>query len=428
MTLEKLLDELQTQNIFLSGGAGVGKSYLTNKIINVYEKLGKSVVALGSTGISAVNIGGYTLHSFLLFGIANSIEELKRNDKRNKSRINELKKIFSNLDLIVIDEISMVSAQLMDMIHYRLDSLGFNGRLMVVGDFYQLPPVKKNSANKNSMLFKEEVFAFESSAWLRFDFKSIILNEVKRTTDSKFIDILSKIRVGVCDSNVKSFLQELKQKEPKYPLEPTYLFGRNVDALELNRKKLALIDSDELYYFWNIEKFRDVNEKKLESWSKSLPIDEILSLKVGAPVIFTINQWGKYVNGQRGVVIEVSSDKIVVRSNGKDIELSQHSFEMTELNPETLEAEVIATISQYPIKLAYAITIHKSQGMSIEFLNCNLDYLFASGQLYVAISRATNPSFLKISYNRSDFNSYLDRVIIRNEQIDRFYEEISNES
>jgi len=427
MTLEKLLDLLQTQNIFLSGGAGVGKSYLTNKIINIYEKLGKNVVALGSTGISAVNIGGYTLHSFLIFGISNSVEELKRNDKRNKNRIKELKKIFSNLDLIIIDEISMVSAQLMDMIYYRLDSLGFNGRVMMVGDFYQLPPVKKSN-NKENALFKEEIFAFESSAWSRFNFKSVILKDVKRTKDLKFINILSKVRVGICDSEVKEFLQELKTKEPSYPVEPTYLFGRNIDALALNKEKLALIDSDELYYFWNIEKFRDISDKKLEAWSKSLPIDEILSLKVGAPVIFTINQWGKYVNGQRGVVVEVSSDKIVVRSNGKDIELAQHSFEMTELNPETLEPEVIATISQYPIKLAYAITIHKSQGMSIEFLNCNLDYLFASGQLYVAISRATNPNFLKISYNRSDFNNYLDRVIVTNEQIDRFYEEINNEN
>ena len=422
MIFEKLLKLLETNNIFLSGGAGVGKSYLTNKIIQTYQKNGKSVVPLGSTGISAVNIGGYTIHSFFVFGIANNLEELKYFDKRNKSRLNELKKIVSKLDLIVIDEISMVSATLMDMIYYRLWSLGFSGRLLVVGDFYQLPPVIKR--NKDNNLFSQEIFAFESMAWSKFDFKTIILDEVKRVDDLEFVNILSKIRVGICDSEVKEYLNFLLNRDVKFPADPTYLFGRNNTALDLNREKLALLDSDEMFYYWQVEKLEDVNDKRFESWANALPIEKILNLKVGAPVIFTKNEWGRYVNGQRGVVVDVDVDKIVVRSKGKDIELKQHTFEMTEFDSDSLEPRVVATISQYPIKLAYAITIHKSQGMSIELLNCNLDHLFASGQLYVAISRSSNPKFLKIDYSRSDFNSYLDRVIVKNEIVDKFYSEL----
>ena len=422
MAFEKLLKLLETNNVFLSGGAGVGKSYLTNKIIQTYQKNGKSVVPLGSTGISAVNIGGYTIHSFFVFGIANNLEELKYFDKKNKKRLNDLKKILSNIDLIIIDEISMVSAALMDMIYYRLWSSGFSGKLLVVGDFYQLPPVIKT--NKDNNLFSQEIFAFESMAWSKFDFKPIILDEVKRVNDLDFVKILSKIRVGICDREVKEYLNFLLNRDINFPAEPTYLFGRNDTALALNREKLALLDGDEMDYYWQVEKLEDFHQKRFESWANALPVDKVLNLKVGAPVIFTKNEWGRYVNGQRGVVVDVDVDKIVVRSKGKDIELKQHTFEMTEFDSDSLEPKVIATISQYPIKLAYAITIHKSQGMSIELLNCNLDHLFASGQLYVAISRSSNPKFLKIDYSRSDFNSYLERVIVKNEIVDKFYSEL----
>jgi ATP-dependent exoDNAse (exonuclease V) alpha subunit len=419
MNSSDLINLLQDRNIFLSGGAGVGKSYLTNEIISQYEKNGKNVIPLGSTGISAVNIGGYTLHSFFVFGIAKDIEELKSYDNRNKKRVNELKKILKETDLIIIDEISMVSSALMDMIYYRLFSLGFAGKLMVVGDFYQLPPIVKKDS-KNS-LFKEEVYAFESSSWKRFDFYPVILSEVKRTTNKEFAYILEKIRKGICDSEVKSYLASLKETKLNNSSDATYLFGRNAEADSMNKKRLLELNSDENFYYWSINNIAKVNEKRLESWSKNLPINEILHLKVGAKVIFSVNSWGKYVNGQKGVVVEVDNEHIVVRSKGRDINVTQHDFELSEIDSQTLENKVVATISQYPLKLAYAITIHKSQGMSLDSLVCNLDYLFAPNQLYVAISRATDPKSLKIEYSRGDFNSYLSRVIVQNSVVDEFY-------
>ena len=426
MNSNRLLEILNSDNVFLSGGAGVGKSYLTLKIIKDIQAKDKNVIPLGSTGISAVNIGGYTLHSFFIFGLAKSLNELKEQDKKNRSRLSELKKVLQNSDLIIIDEISMVSAKLMDMIYYRLDSLGFNGKLMVVGDFYQLPPVNRDESKKS--LFKEEIYAFESSAWDRFNFKNVILKEVKRTTDLEFIQILSKIREGVCDLEVKSYLSSLLNATLPNEIEPTYLFGRNIEADSMNREKLYKLDGEEALYFWSTTTHKNIHEKRLESWANSLPVVKSLHLKVGAPIIFTVNSWGKFVNGQRGVVVELGEDYIVVRSNSRNITVTPHDFEMLELNSDTLEPEVVATISQYPIKLAYAITIHKSQGMSLSSLVCNLDNLFSPGQLYVAISRAVDPNLLKIEYSRSDFESYLSRVIMKNELVDNFYKglEVAN--
>ncbi len=426
MTPDDLYYHLEGGNIFLSGGAGVGKSYLTAKIIQLYKNEGKSVVPLGSTGISAVNIGGYTLHSFFVFGIASNLQELRVQDRKNRSRLSELKKILQNLDLLIIDEISMVSADLIDMVYYRLDSLGFRGRVLVVGDFYQLPPIVKQSSD--NALFKRSFYAFESSAWDKFDFKPIILSEIKRTKDRKFAEILSYIRKGECSSEVRNYLNTLWRGNPKFTIEPTYLFGRNKEVEQMNKEKLAKIDSDEALYFWSIEKMRSLNDKRIQSWSQALPVVQDLHLKVGAPVIFTINKWGKFVNGQRGTIVELESEHIIVESNGRDITLYKHDFELTELNSETLESETVATLSQYPIKLAYAITIHKSQGMSLESMICNVDSIFAPGQFYVAISRAIDPTMLQIDYSGHNFDNYLDRVIVKNSDVDAFYKGLEGEN
>ena len=422
MNPDDLYYQLTDNNIFLSGGAGVGKSYLTAKIIELFKQEGKSVIPLGSTGISAVNIGGYTLHSFFVFGIASTLEELRLQDKKNSSRLSELKKVLQNLDLIIIDEISMVSADLMDMIYYRLEHLGFKGSLLVVGDFYQLPPIVKQQSEDR--LFKHSFYAFESSAWNRFDFKPIILEEIKRTKDRQFAEILSFIRRGEVNSDVRNYLDWLLKNNFSSELDPTYLFGRNKEVEQMNREKLAKIVADEALYFWQIEKIRSVNEKRIESWSKALPVVESLHLKIGAPVIFTVNKWGKFVNGQRGVVVGLEADHIIVESEGREITLYRHDFELIELNRDTLESEAVAVLEQFPIKLAYAITIHKSQGMSLESMVCNVDTLFVPGQFYVAISRAIDPKYLRIDYSGNNFDNYIDRVIVKNSEVDSFYKEL----
>jgi len=418
-----VLKELKNNNIFLTGGAGVGKSYIVNKIIQYYkDEMKKEVIALGSTGISAVNIGGFTIHSFFVFGISNNFDELQVHDKKNKSRITELKKILKATDLIVIDEISMVSSDIMDMISYRLDSLGFRGKLLLVGDFFQLPPVQKFNQPKN--LFSDRLYAFESSSWRSFNFRVIKLNKMQRTTDAQFTHILKKVRIGQCDKEVIDYMLQLTQNRIK-DKNPTYLFGRNLEVNNMNRAKLSSINAKEHIFVASVEKHqKGIHQKKIDSWKKSLPIDEELVIKEGVPVLFTINKWGQYANGERGVVVKIEEDYIVVQKDSELIKVQKHEFELSDIRSGEngkIENIKLATLSQFPIKLAYAITIHKSQGMSIDNLVCNVDYIFAPSQFYVAISRAINPKNLRLEFSRGNIINYLYKIINVDKRVKEYY-------
>ncbi len=424
---DKVIDLLRSDNIFLTGGAGVGKSYLTKQIVDYYKAECKNVVVLGSTGISAVNVGGQTIHSLFVFGIANNFEELKSRDKYSKNRLKELGKILKNLHLLVIDEISMVSADLLEMILYRLRSGGFKGKLMVVGDFYQLPPVVKQK--KNDTIFGEAVYAFESSAWEHFDFVTVELMKVRRTTDVDFMNILNYVRRGELNEEVFTYLEGLRETEFD-TTNATILFGRNYEADVLNQTKVALVPTEEFVKPAEIEiKDKKLDERRLESWKKTLPVVENLILKEGVPVIFTTNRWGFYHNGERAVIEHIDADSIVVEKNNRLVKVERFDFELgrSALNEEgNIDSETVCTFSQFPLRPAYGITIHKSQGMSLDNLVCNVDYIFADSQFYVALSRAIEPKRLKISYSRGDFREYLKRVVRVSDSVTKFYENLEN--
>jgi ATP-dependent exoDNAse (exonuclease V) alpha subunit len=419
-----VLEALKHSNVFLTGGAGVGKSYITNEIIRDYKNRAKQVVSLGSTGVSAVNIGGFTIHSFFVFGISSNFEELNQSDKRAKKRLGDLKKILKATDLIIIDEISMVSADLLDMIAYRLNNYGYLGRVLFVGDFFQLPPVQKQ--NKND-IFGEKLYAFESLAWERFNLMVIELTKMKRTTDATFTHILSKVRKGICDEEVISYMSMLWNNE-EMQKEPTYLYGRNIEVEQTNRAKINELDSEETILFANIEMFGSVHKKKLASWKSMLPVSEQLTLKEGVPILFTVNKWGKFVNGERGVLREIEDDHLIVEKEDEFVRVERHEFDLLDMQVKddgTVETVSLATLSQFPLKLAYAVTIHKSQGMSIDNLVCNVDNIFAPSQFYVAISRAINPKNLKLDFNKGDLTQYLRRVIHVDERVVEYYDSLT---
>jgi len=423
--LVEVREALKHSNVFLTGGAGVGKSYMTNEIITAYRKEGRQVVALGSTGVSAVNIGGFTVHSFFVFGIAGNFDELKMGDKRAKKRLSDLKKILRATDLIVIDEISMISTDLLDMIVYRLNTLGYLGKLLLVGDFFQLPPIQKHQ-NKDH-LFGERLYAFESSAWEQLDLMVIELTEMKRTQDREFTQILHKVRRGICDEKVVSYLTKVWNHDEVYRDEPTYLYGRNLEVEQTNRAKIDELDTDETILFANIELFGNVHEKKLLGWKKMLPIAEQLTLKVGVPILFTVNKWGKFVNGERGILHKIEENYLIVEKEDEFVRVERHEFDLLDMvaKPDgTIETISLATLSQFPLKLAYAVTIHKSQGMSIDNLVCNVDNIFAPSQFYVAISRAIDPKTLKIDFNRGDLSQYLQRVIHVDQRVTEYYDRL----
>ncbi len=425
-SFNKIISILEKDNLFLTGGAGVGKSFAIKQVSKYYKAQKKSVVVLGSTGISAVNIGGQTLHSFFIFGISSNFDELKKSDRYNKSRITELNKILKNLDLLIIDEISMVSGNLMDMILYRLRNASFKGKLMVVGDFYQLPPVSKN--NSSNALFEAQ-YSFESSAWDSFDFVMAELCKIKRTDDRDFMQILGKIRVGDLDQEVVEFLESLRDNHID-EFSSTTLFGTNKEAESLNLARVSAHSGESVELQAIISKKEEsLNEKVISSWIQKLPISQNLILKEGVPVIFTTNRWGFYHNGEKGIIEHIDDDVILVQKDERLIKVERFSFDLsktvTDKKGEVVD-EVICSLEQFPLRLGYAITIHKSQGMSIKNLLCNINSIFADSQFYVALSRAIDPKYLKIEFNQGELISYLQRVIKVNPKVESFYKAQKN--
>ncbi|MEA1954378.1 MAG: AAA family ATPase [Campylobacterota bacterium] len=423
----EVVELLKHTNVFLTGGAGVGKSYITNEVISDYRKSGKQVVSLGSTGVSAVNIGGFTIHSFFVFGISSTFDELTVSDKRAKKRLLDLKKILKATDLIIIDEISMVSTNLLDMIAYRLNAYGYLGKLLLVGDFFQLPPIVKQVIKND--IFGNKLYAFESMAWERFDLSVIELTQMKRTTDAEFTHILSKVRKGLCDEEVINYMYKLWNRQ-NVEQDPTYLYGRNLEVERTNREKLNKLEGEETILFANTDMFANVHEKKLLGWINMLPVSEQLTLKVGVPILFTVNKWGKFVNGERGILRTIEDDYLIVEKDDTFVRVERHEFDLVDMlvkDDGTVETISLATLSQFPIKLAYAVTIHKSQGMSINNLICNVDNIFAPSQFYVAISRAIDPKKLKLDFNKGDLLDYLKRVIHVDKRVTEYYISLSNQ-
>ncbi|NLY04075.1 MAG: AAA family ATPase [Campylobacter sp.] len=434
---KKLLEILKENNLFLTGGGGVGKSYATRIIIDSYKEQNMGVVVLGSTGISAVNIGGVSVHSFFGFGICKNHEELKAHDKNKgtKRRIEILKEMLPKTDLLVIDEISMVSGALFDMIYLRLVNLGFKGRLLVVGDFYQLPPVSKKEENS---LFSAK-YAFSSYSWSLMKFVNVEFIHSKRTKDLEFYDVLSKIRVGEIDHKISSYLEQFLLSNFTLNEDKTVLFGRNRDADELNLAMLKRIKSPLESFSGEYEIFdKNLRSERFEKWIENLNVPTVFDFKIGAKIIFTANKYqssfsqDNYYNGEQGVINEICKNNsgkitslVILKNSGKIVEIEPKSYDLGEFIVKDGEPiyNVLASFYQFPLRLAYGITIHKSQGMSVENLTCNLNYIFAEGQLYVALSRAVDPKKLTIIYSKElNFSTYLSRSVKVAKEVKEFYE------
>ncbi|MDF1874594.1 AAA family ATPase [Sulfurimonas sp. SAG-AH-194-I05] len=390
VTIDKLRNK---QNVFLTGGAGVGKTTITKEVIEIFEGEAKKVAKLASTGMAATLIGGQTLHSFFDLGIASSIGELENNAKYIIKK--KIKKRIHAMDLIVIDEISMVSDTLFEMIQLRLEQSNFMGALLVVGDFLQLPPVVKGS--------NEVMFAFESSAWSLFNFETITLTHIYRTDDKKFIELLHHIRYGFINESIHHHLNEYIRPLANDLSAFTFLFGKNISASRHNKEQLKHID-EELFCseVQVIKHVKSVKENEINRYMNDARIEKELELKIGAPILFTRNAWN-YFNGERGVIVNKDSTYIYVKkSNDVVIKIEAVAQSKSMWKEKTIDGkkemveENIFTLYQFPIKLAFAITIHKSQGMSIEDLIIDTNEIFAPSQFYVALSRSSNPQRLNL--------------------------------
>ena len=390
IAIDKLKDK---KNVFLTGGAGVGKTTLTRELIEHFKNEAKKVAKLASTGMAATLIGGQTLHSFLDLGIASDAQELEKNGKHEIKK--KIKKLIASMNLIVIDEISMVSDTLFEMITLRLKQADFKGVLLVVGDFLQLPPVVRGGG--------EVHFAFESEAWLACEFEKVELTHIYRTDDIRFIELLHHVRFGFVDESVHNHLNEYIKPLPSDLSQFTFLFGKNLSASRHNKTQLAFIDNELVVKEAQIIKhLASANDTEVERFMNDARIEKELELKVGSPVLFTRNSWN-YFNGERGLVVNIETAYVYVqKSDGKVVKLETVAQSKAMWKEKTVDGkkeiieENLFSVYQFPIKLAFAITIHKSQGMSIEDLIIETNEIFAPSQFYVALSRSSNPARLNL--------------------------------
>lgn len=413
---KKYIEETST-NVFLTGKAGTGKTTFLN---NLRKTIFKRNIVVAPTGVAAINANGVTIHSFfqVSFGpyIPNHSEYNSPIKRFSKQKIN----IIRGLDLLIIDEISMVRADLLDAIdnvlrRYRVGgrNIPFGGvQLLLIGDLQQLIPVCKDDEWDILSKYYSSPFFFSSKALESSSFRTINLEKVFRQKDEDFIKILNNIRNNTIDNKTYEALNKryIPNFQPKDRDGYISLCTHNYQARDINNKKLNSLENPSFIYKANIE------GEFLES---AYPNDVELELKLDSQIMFLKNDYSpdsgkiRFYNGKIGKITKIDKDEIIVRCIGEDadIEVSKHIWHnyKYEINKETnqIDEKIIGSFEQYPIKLAWAITIHKSQGLTFDRVIVDSNKSFASGQVYVALSRCRtlegivlssmfNPSSIKL--------------------------------
>ena len=387
-----------SQHIYLTGKAGTGK---TTFLRSLAEHSAKSFIVIAPTGVAALNAGGVTIHSQFLFpfgaylpeGSAFQHPDLKLFDRSSLSRQHPLnaarRKVLQGIDLLVIDEISMVRADLLDAIDQRLRQARrkqqpFGGvQLLMIGDLYQLPPIMADHEWQVLMQFYDSPHFFRARALQKAGFVQVELNKVYRQQDQSFVELLNKIRHNQLTEEDLSLLNNRAGQE--FPDEAIHLVTHRRQAEAINSNRLKELSSPSFTFKASIR--GDFPER-------TYPMEEELSLKVGAQVMFIRNdtEEGAYYNGKIAEVIELSKDKIWVSMEDQErFEVSQESwknarYRINEAN-QKLEEELLGEFSHFPLRLAWAITVHKSQGLSFDQAVLDLGQAFAPGQAYVALTR-----------------------------------------
>ena len=388
------------KNIFITGHAGTGKSYILDKLKTIVPKL----TVTSTTGIAAVNVNGQTIHSWAGVGICNKpVSSVVENILDNYTLYTQIK----NCEILALDEVSMLNIQTFEYINEVLKQVRDNDepfggiQLIFIGDFFQLPPVEKR-------IEQEKKYCFESDLWKELDFHSVILNQNYRQNEKDLIKALSHIRTNNLTQKDIELLKTREVKDSEYLSDMLHIFSTNEEVRRYNQQRFNLLDSvrydfesiDTLYQNTNILSYCKVEEK--------------ISLKVGSRVMLLVNlnfETG-LINGSCGTVIEINNDDILIRfDNGINEHIQRYEFEFYKND------KLIATRKQFPLSLAYAITTHKSQGMTLDRLFVDFSRFFENGQTYVALSRVKTLEGLHIS----NFNPQKIKV---DEKIVEFYKSL----
>lgn len=385
MTQKEALEILKMgHNVFLTGKPGAGKTYLLNKYIEYLKKHKISVAITASTGIAATHIGGITIHSWSGIGVRKNLSPRQIDDLLDREY---LVKRLNKAEVLIIDEISMIEATMLDDINnicraLRRKEEPFGGlQVVLVGDFFQLPPVNKEGGFSP---------AYESESWKSTKFAICYLSEQHRQSDEVLTKILGQIRDNCVSGDMHYELLRTTSQTFDDEIEPVRLFTHNTDVDRLNNERLAEINN-EISNFTMTTKGKD---KHVERLIKSCLSPEQLQLKEGAVVMCTKNNFEDgYVNGTMGKVI--GFDSKTKFPTIETVDKKRLTITPTEWAFED-EGKVIASIQQIPLRLAWAITVHKSQGMSIDRAEIDLSQTFEYGQGYVALSRLKHIKGLRL--------------------------------
>lgn len=407
-------------NVFLSGEAGTGKSYVLHRFIHEKREKMKNVLVCAPSGIAAIHVSGVTIHRAFQVPTEPIIKPPAK-----------LPPTVEETDVLVIDEISMCRIDLFDYIAQTIQKANKKrqkyGKLpiqvIVVGDFCQLPPVL---LDKDKEILDEyygedigNAYAFQSKYWKKFRFKNIVLTDIVRQKDMNFIKALNQVRMG--DKQCVGFLNN---NSANYPMKNgVNIYSTNRKVKELNARRLEEINNP----LWEFE----AGERGIVNETDRMT-ERILRLKVGARVMMLTNDSeNKWQNGSLGTILNIKSEQIKVHlDNGKEVNVAPYSWKIEryvlveqkvgEKTIKVLEKEEIGTFEQFPLKLAYAITMHKSQGQTYERANISPE-AWAPGQLYVALSRVKE---INNMYLLSDIE---ERCLITAPEVKALYENIEFE-
>ncbi len=387
MTQNEALEILKCgYNVFLTGPAGCGKTYLLNQYIDYLRARDVYLGITASTGIAATHINGRTIHSWCGMGI---LDRMTLSQIKNLTEKEHLYQRIRYAKVLIIDEISMLNANRLDLVNsickeFRESPLPFGGlQVVFCGDFFQLPPVTKTIKDDGR-------FVVESNIWQSMDLKVCYLEEQYRQEDKRFLQILNDIRDNKAGAQTRTILSERLNKPIKFKIKPTKLHTHNSDVDAYNQFELARLKGEEkLFQMW-----RDGVPHLVESLKESCLAPERLVLKKNTVVMFVKNNFDRgYVNGTLGIVKDFDEDSgypLIETVYGAEIIACPEKWTIEDGH------KILASISQVPLRLAWAITVHKSQGMSLDCAEIDLSKTFEFGMGYVALSRVRSLAGIKL--------------------------------
>lgn len=389
---EKALNLLQTSadNIFLTGRAGTGKSYLIRYFLK--DRDPKTFPVVASTGAAAIGVNGRTFHSFFGLGIMEGgIEKTIERALKDRRVVKRLQKIGG----FILDEVSMIPGPALNAAETicrlaRKKHLPWGGaRVIAVGDFAQLPPVSRGNQHQRGATSWKKEWAFLDATWSKTQFTSVVLETIMRSIDAEYLSVLNHVRNGVVNEEVELYLNRRTNPDAQ-AFEATYLFPHRETSENFNLECLAKLKTP-------LQKFSTLysgDTRFVEQLKKNAPIPEVLQIKESALVMTRMNDpQMQYINGSLGTVMKINDEEITIQlKNGRTVEIKAATFSQLDAN-----GEPVATATNFPITLAYASTIHKAQGATLDAMVCDLRRLWEPGQAYVALSRLKKGSDLTLT-------------------------------